>query len=43
MRSKADTEAVFRYLDATLPVTHVKSSQNIQLVRAKALENVDAR
>jgi hypothetical protein len=43
MSTKADTGAVFKFLDATLHVRHVKPSPTIQLAYAKALENVNAR
>jgi hypothetical protein len=38
MSAKADTEAIFRFLDATLHVRHVKPSPTIQLAHAKDLE-----
>jgi hypothetical protein len=43
MSAKADTEAIFRFLDATLHVRHVKPSPTIQLEHTIALENVNAR
>jgi hypothetical protein len=43
MSAKADTEAVFRFLDATLHVRHVKPSPTIQLAHTRALEKVNAR
>jgi hypothetical protein len=43
LSSKADTGAVFRFLDVTLHVRHVKPSPTIQLAHAKALEKVNGR
>ena len=43
MSTKADTGAVFKFLDGTLHVRHVKPSPTIHLAHAKALEKVNAR
>jgi hypothetical protein len=43
MITKADTGTVFKFLDATLHVRHVKPSLTIKLAYAKALEKVNAR
>jgi len=41
--TKADTGAIYKFLDATLHVKHVKPSPTIPLAHAKALEKVNAR
>jgi hypothetical protein len=38
MSAKADNGAVFKFLDATLHVRHVKPSPTFQLAHSKALE-----
>jgi hypothetical protein len=43
LSTKVGTWAIFRFLDATLHVTHVKPSLTIQLAQTKALEKVNAR
>ena len=43
MNTKTDTVSVFKFLDATLHVRHMKQSPTIQLAHAKALEKVNAR
>jgi hypothetical protein len=40
--SKADAGAIFRFLDATLHVRHLKPSPPIKLVHAKDLEKENA-
>jgi hypothetical protein len=43
MSTQNDTGAVFKFLDATLHVRHVKPLPTIQLAHAKSLERVNAR
>jgi hypothetical protein len=43
MNTKPETEAIFRFLDATLHVRDVKPSPTIHLAHAKTLEKVKAR
>ena len=43
MGTKADTGAVFNFLDAPLHVKHVKPSPTIQVIQAKALQTVNIR
>jgi hypothetical protein len=43
LSTKTEKGAVFRFIDATLHVGHVKPSSAVELAHAKALERVNAR